>query len=114
MGQQPQFALFGNADAATKVASQSARNFVVTVRRASIDKLAGRVSSLRKSTVVNNLAVATAEYVSSGTVSVSEAHVKVPHAGMSRHKRKRDKAELFITGLNWQPVKLYGCCTWRK
>lgn len=71
LGQQPQFVLSCDADAASKVASQSARNFAVTVQKASIDKLPGRVSSLRKSTVVNNPAVATAECVSSGTVNVS-------------------------------------------
>ena len=71
-----------NADAASKVVSPLVTSFAVTVRKASSDKLPGRVSSLWKSTVVNNPAVANADSVSTGTVNVSEVYVKVPHAGL--------------------------------
>jgi hypothetical protein len=95
LGQQPQFVLSCNADAASKVTSQSARSFAVTVRTASFDKLPGTVSSLRKSTVVNNPAVATAECVSTGTVNVFDVYVKVPHAGFVTSQQKARQSWAF-------------------
>jgi len=72
-------------------------------------------STLRKSThrVVNNPAVTTAEYGSSGNVNVSGIRQSSTRWICHFTKEGRGKAVLLMTGLNWQPVKLYGYYVWR-